>query len=56
MKHKPITIPYSSTSLLTFRTFHGWQLQDWGVTVENPEETFKSMDADGSGKHLFFER
>jgi len=28
-------------------------LKDWGVTVENPEETFKSMDADGSGKISF---
>lgn len=39
-----------------FSTRHTLRLQDWGVTVENPEETFKSMDADGSGKHLFFER
>mmetsp|Transcript_82479 Transcript_82479/g.101177 ORF Transcript_82479/g.101177 Transcript_82479/m.101177 type:complete len:194 (+) Transcript_82479:2-583(+) len=28
-------------------------LKDWGVTLDNPEETFKSMDADGSGKIRF---
>ena len=26
--------------------------QDWGVTLENPEETFKSMDKDESGQML----
>ena len=31
------------------------QIQEWGVTVEDPEATFKEVDANGGGQILFQE-